>query len=426
MLRLLPEFGLVDLADPGLGERLAETGARHLETFAGELRRGLLAASVAIGLDVLGEMLAADATTAAGPKGKHNMSRTANWHGTESGHVTLGGRKVAVERPRVRTTGNQEVVLATWAAATASELLSEHMVAAMLAGVSCRDYQHVALEDVGDVDQSATRKSAVSARFVAATGERLAELRGRDLSGDRWLVVFVDGFDFAGQTMVGALGVTSDGTKVPLGIVQGTTENATVCKALLRSAKERGLDASAGMLFVIDGGKGLAAAIRQVFDGDLFQIARCRQHKERNVLDHVAKTEHAWVRRELRAAWRLTDATAAKTALDTLARKLERINPDAARSLREGLDETLTITGLGVTGTLAKTLATTNPMESTIDIVRVHARNVKRWRDGDMRLRWAAAGMLAAEKQYRRVKGYAQLAVLANALNPNTAHTVAA
>jgi putative transposase len=426
MLRLLPEFGLVDLADPRLGERLAETGAQHLETFAQEMHRGLLAASVAIGLDVLGEMLAADATAVAGPKGKHDKARTANWHGTEAGSVTLGGRKVAMERPRVRTTDHQEVVLPTWAAATSAELLSEHMVAAMLAGVSCRDYSHVVLEDVGDVDQSAVGKSAVSARFVAATGERLVELRSRDLSGDRWLVVFADGFDFAGQTMVGALGVTAEGTKVPLGVVQGTTENATVCKALLRSAKERGLDASAGILFVIDGGKGLAAAIRAVFDGDPIRIARCRQHKERNVLDHMAKTEHAWVRRELRAAWKLTDAHAAKKALDTLARKLERINPDAAGSLREGLDETLTITRLGVTGTLTKTLGTTNPMESTIDIVRVHARNVKRWRDGDMRLRWAAAGMLRAEQQYRRVKGYKQLDKLADALKPNTATTIAA
>jgi transposase-like protein len=426
LLRLLPEFGLVDLADAGLGERLASTGARHLETFAHEMQRGLLAASVAIGLDVLGEMLCADATAVAGPKGKHNKARTANWHGTESGSVTLGGRRVAVERPRVRTTEGQEVGLPTWQAATASELLSEHMVAAMLAGVSCRDYQHVALEPVGDVDQSAIGKSAVSARFVTATAARLIELRGRDLSGDRWLVVFADGFDFAGQTMVGALGVTADGTKVPLGVVQGTTENTTVCKTLLRSAKDRGLDASAGMLFVIDGGKGLAAAIRSVFDGDPFQIARCHQHKERNVLDHMAKTEHAWVRRELRAAWKLTDAHAAKTALATLARKLERINPDAAGSLREGLDETLTIIRLGVTGTLAKTVATTNPMESTIDIVRTHARNVKRWRDGDMRLRWAAAGMLRAEQQYRRVKGYKQLASLADALKPNTAAAAAA
>lgn len=416
-MRLLPEFGLVDLADPMLGERLAVAGARHLEMFAQEMRRGLLAASVAIGLDVLGEMLSADATVVAGPKGKHNKSRSANWHGTESGSVTLGGRKVSVERPRVRTTGKTEVTLPTWEAATSAELLSEHMVAAMLAGVSCRDYRHVALEDVGDVDQSATGKSAVSARFVAATRERLGELRGRDLSEQRWLVVFADGFDFAGQAMVGALGVTGDGTKVPLGVVQGTTENATVCKQLLRSAKDRGLDASAGILFVIDGGKGLAAAIRAVFDGEPFRIARCRQHKERNVIDHLAKTEHAWVRRELRGAWKLTDAHAAKRALEALARKLERINPDAAGSLREGLDETLTITRLGVTGTLAKTLATTNPMESTIDIVRVHARNVKRWRGGDMRLRWAAAGMLCAEQQYRRVKGYAQLAALADALN---------
>jgi transposase-like protein len=416
MLRLLPEFGLVDLADPRLGERLAETGARHLQIFAGEMRRGLLAASVAIGLDVLAEMLAADATAAAGAKGKHNGSRRANWHGSERGSVTLGGRKVTVQRPRVRTLDNTEVTLPTWQMATSTELLSEHMVAAMLAGVSTRQYADVALEPAGELDTTAVGRSAVSARFVTATRERLGELRSRDLTAKRWLVVFADGFDFADQAMVGALGVASDGTKVPLGVVHGTTENKTVCAQLLRSAKERGLDASAGILFVIDGGKGLAAAIRQVFDGCPFQIARCRVHKERNVLDHLAKTEHAWVRRELRAAWKLTDAYAATRALENLARKLHRINPDAAGSLREGLDETLTITRLGVTGTLAKTLGSTNPMESTIDIVRVHARNVKRWRDGDMRLRWAAAGLLCAEQQYRRVKGHAQLDTLAAAL----------
>ena len=238
--------------------------------------------------------------------------------------------------------------------------------------------------------------------------------------------MYADGFDFADQQMVGALGVTADGTKVPLGVVQGTTENKTVCTALLRSAKERGLDASHGILFVIDGGKGLAAAIRHVFNGAPFQIARCRLHKERNVLDYLAKTDHAWVRRELRAAWKLTDVDAAKAKLEALARKLEAINPDAAGSLREGLDETLTITRLGVTGTLAKTLGTTNPMESTIDIVRVHARNVKRWRGGDMRLRWAAAGLLCAEQQYRRVKGHRQLDALAAALAPRTPKTMTA
>jgi putative transposase len=289
---------------------------------------------------------------------KHNPGRVAYWHGSERGGVTLGGRKVRVERPRVRTTDGTEVALPLWQAATDTDLMSEHMVAAMLAGVSCRQYQQVALEPVGELAASGVGRSSVSARFVTATAARLVELRGRDLSGRRWLVVFVDGFDFAGQTMVGALGVSADGTKVPLGVVQGTTENTTICKQLLRSAKDRGLDASDGILFVIDGGKVLAKAIRDLFDGDPFQIARCHQHKERNVIDHVARTEHAWVRRELRAAWKLTDAHAAKKALETLVRKLERINPDAAASLGEGLDETLTIIRLGVTGTLAKTVAT--------------------------------------------------------------------
>ena len=416
-LRLVPGFGLLDLADPVLGERLAEVGAEHLVAFAAQMRQGLLAASMAIGLEVLGELMRGECTVKAGPKGRHDSARTALRHGTESGKVRLGGRRVTVEHPRLRAAdGTGEVRLETWELATATELLTEHMVAAMLAGVSTRNYATVALEDVGELDTSGVSRSTVSRQFVTATAERLAGLRSRDLSDRRWLVVFADGFDFAGQTMVGALGVTADGTKVPLGVAQGTTENTAVCKTLFGSIRDRGFDASRGVLFVLDGGKGLRKAVLTVFDGEPVVIARCHQHKERNVLDHLPEVEHAWVRRDLRAAWKQPSTPQAKARLEELARTLERINPDAAGSLREGLDETLTIIGLGVTGTLAKTLATTNPMESTVDIVRVHARNVKRWRDGDMRLRWAAAGLVAAERQYRRVKGHQQLPALAQAL----------
>jgi transposase-like protein len=222
----------------------------------------------------------------------------------------------------------------------------------------------------------------------------------------------LSGFDLAGETMVGALGVDDTGAKMPLSVVRGSTENKAVCTRLLNSLEERGFDATGGVLFVIDGGKGTASAITAKY-GDVALIARCREHKRRNVLAHLAVTEHAWLNRALNAAWATPDGDTAEAVLRALAVRLDKINPDAAASLREGLAETVTINRLGVTATLARTLATTNPMESTIDIVKAHARNVKRWQAGDMRLRWAAAGMLAAQHQYRRVNGYRQIPDLA-------------
>jgi putative transposase len=421
-LRLLPEVGLVDLADPSLPERLAGKVSEQIEAFASQMRHGLLAASVAIGLDVMGELVDAEVTDVAGPKGQHDPDRTATRHGTEDGKVTLGGRRIPVRRPRVRTVADadaveHEVHLESYDTFASVDLLADHMVASMLAGLSGRRY-HTALEPVGDTVEavvSGTSQSSVSRRFITATAERLAEFRSRPLDDQRWLICFVDGFDFAGHTMVGALGVTADGTKVPLGVVEGSTENASVVRGLVAGLRDRGLDASEGILFVLDGGKALSRAVRYVF-GELAVIARCRAHKERNILDHLPDAERPWVRRKLRAAWANPNAGEAEAALRALAGQLERVNPDAAASLREGLAETVTVTRLGVTGSLLKTVMSTNPVESMIEIVRAHARNVKRWRDGDMRLRWAAAGMLAASIQFRRVKGYRQLPQLARAL----------
>jgi len=429
-LQLLPGIGLVDLNHPELTDRLAGIAAEQLEAFQTRMRDGLLAASVAVGLGVLGEFLAAEVAEKAGPKGRHNPDRIAVRHGTEQATVPLGGRRVRVDKPRLRAAdGSGEIRLDTWDAVQAVDLLSEHMVAAALAGVSTRNYQHAALEQIGEVAARSTAKSTVSARFVTATRARLDELRNRDLSGRRWLVVYVDGFEFAGQTMIGALGVDADGNKCPLGIMQGTTENKTVCRDLLTKAVERGLDASAGLLFVLDGAKALHAAVRDVFDGQPVQIQRCRRHKSENIVGYLPAAEKGWVRRKLAAAWAEPDPAEARAALQELARKLDRLNPDAAGSLREGLEETITINRLGIAGTLGRTLATTNPMESSIDIVRTHAKNVKNWnadrrghreRPADMRLRWAAAGLLAAEQQYRRVKGHRQLPALAAALQPRT------
>jgi putative transposase len=421
-LRLVREIGLVDLADSSLPERLAGKVSEQLEAFAAQMREGLLAASVAIGLDVMGELVDAEVTEIAGPKGKHDPNRAASRHGSEDGQVTLGGRRIPVRRPRVRSVADEhgeehEIHLESYDTFASVDLLAEHMVASMLAGLSGRRYV-TALEPVGEAIETAasgTSQSSVSRRFITATAERLAEFRSRPLDDQRWLICFVDGFDFAGHMMIGALGVTADGTKVPLGVVEGSTENTSVVRHLIAGLRDRGLDASEGILFVLDGGKALAKAVRDVF-GDYAVIARCRAHKERNVLDHLPDAQRPWVRRKLRAAWANPNADEAEAALRALAGQLEKVNPDAAASLREGLADTVTVTRLGVTGSLLKTVMSTNPVESMIEIVREHARNVKRWQDGDMRLRWAAAGMLAAATQFRRVKGYRQLPQLARAL----------
>lgn len=418
-----PPLRLVASGDErSLAERLAGSASEQLGLFAERMREGLLAASVAIGLEVMGELVEAEVSELAGPKGKHDPARAAYRHGSEAGRVTLGGRRVPVRRPRVRTLAGddgqeREVRLESYDTFASVDLLAGQMVASLLAGLSGRRYQR-ALEPVGEqvaAGASGVSQSSVSRRFIAATAERLAAFRSRPLDSERWLIVFVDGFDFAGHTMVGALGVTAEGTKVPLGVVEGSTENASVARGLISDLRDRGLDACEGVLFVLDGGKALAKATREVF-GEQAVIARCRVHKERNVLDHLPEAERLWVRRKLRAAWANPDAAEAEAALAALAGQLERVNPDAAASLREGLADTLTVTRLGVTGSLLKTVMSTNPIESMIEIVREHARNVKHWQRGDMRLRWAAAGMLTAQTQFRRVKGYRQLPALALAL----------
>jgi putative transposase len=415
---------LVPTATMGLPERLAGRVDEHLAAFAAHMTQGLLAASTAVGLEVMGELLDVEVAELAGPKGKHNPQRVAMRHGSEQGTVTLGGRRLAVRRPRVRTTGEaaREVQLESYAAFTSTDLLAEGIVARMLAGLSTRRYP-AGLEPVGQaVEQAApgTSKSAVSRRFVAATAERLAELLARRLDDRRWLVVFLDGFGMGEHLLVGALGVTDDGSKVPLGVAEGTTENKAVCTRLVADLADRGLDASRGVLFVIDGGKALERAIRAVF-GAKALIQRCRRHKERNVTDHLPEAERPLVQRRLRAAWALGDADQAKIELEQLARSLDRQRPGAAASLREGLELTLTVTRLGVGGKLLQTVESTNPVESMIEIVRDHAGRVKRWSSGEMALRWAAAGMLAAQGQFRRVKGYQELPQLALALERATA-----
>jgi len=388
-----------------------------LGELVGAAREGLLALSVGVGLGVLAELMEEEVEEVVGPKGRHDADRVAVRHGREAGEVTLGGRRVAVERPRVRSAdGRAELPLATYAHFADRDPLTEAVLERMLAGVSTRRYRRVQ-EPVGaQVEQAArsTSKSSVSRAFVERTRRALGELMGRRLDDVRLAVLMLDGIELKGRTNIVALGISTDGVKIPLGLWEGSSENATVATALLSDLVERGLDPEQGMLFVIDGAKALRKAIRAVF-GEA-PVQRCVRHKERNVLDHLPERDRPLVKRRLRSAWADTDHARARDRLRALAGELERTHPGAAGSLREGLEETLTLNRLGIGGSLKRTLESTNPCESMIECVRRSSRNVKRWSSGEMALRWTAAGMLEAERQFRRIIGYRDLATLAVAI----------
>ena len=389
-----------------------------LGELVGVAKEGLLALSVGVGLGVMSELIEEEVTEVVGPKGKHDPDRTAVRHGHEAGEVTLGGRRVPVERPRVRAAdGASEVPLSVYEHFADRDPLTRLVLEQMLAGVSTRRFERTR-EPVGNEIETGARstsKSAVSREFVARTRENLDALMSRRLDDVRLAVMMIDGIELKGHTNVVALGISTDGVKIPLGLWEGSTENATVAAALLSDLVDRGLDPEQGIVFVIDGAKALRKAIRTVF-GERAPVQRCVRHKERNVLDHLPERDRPAVKRRLRRAWADTDYGRALDQLESLAAELERSRPGAAASLREGMQETLTLTRLGISGNLKKTLESTNPCESMIECVRRSARNVKRWQSGDMCLRWTAAGMLEGERQFRRIIGYADLAQLVAAI----------
>src|SRR5215218_6024647 len=388
-----------------------------LAELAGAAREGLLALAVGTGLGVLGSLLDTDVERLAGPKGRHNPDRAAVRHGSQPGNVTLGGRRVRVDRPRVRSAdGAAELPLPTWQAFATTELLDQLTLERILAKLSCRRYP-AGLEPVGSriaQEATGTSKSAISRRFVAATERALAELLAADLSGLELVALMVDGIRVAEHCCVVALGITLDGTKIPLGLAEGATENATVVRELLAGLRDRGLEVTRPILVVIDGAKALRRAVTDVFDHPVIQ--RCQLHKLRNVTDRLPAALASTVAKRMRRAYHHADALVAQADLEALARELVRSHPGAAASLGEGLAETLTVIRLGVPPTLARTLRSTNTIESMIAICRDHAANVKRWQDGQMVLRWVAAGMGEATKQFRRVNGYLHLPALRAAL----------
>src|SRR5271167_4787524 len=393
----------------------------HVQESLGELvhaaKEGLLALSVGVGLGVLAELLEDEVEEVVGPKGKHNAERTAVRHGHEDGEVTLGGRRVAVKRPRVRSAdGEAEVPLSTYQHFADRDPLSRLVLEQMLAGVSTRRFERTR-EPVGsEVEASArsTSKSSVSRDFVAKTTEQLIGLMSRRLDDIRLAALMLDGIELKGRCCVVALGISTDGVKIPLGLWDGSTENSTVAKELLSNLVARGLDLHQGVLCVIDGSKALRKAIDEVLGP--VPVQRCIRHKERNVLHHLAERDRPAVKQRLRRAWADEDYDRGLVQLQTLASELEHSHPGAAASLKEGMAETLTVTRLGIKGALKRTLQSTNPCESMIETVRRTSRNVKRWQSGEMCLRWTAAGMLEAERQFRRVIGHADLARLALAV----------
>jgi transposase-like protein len=402
----VPVVRLVERDEVAELSELSEDLRVALVEIAGVAREGLLAMSVGVGLRVMAEMMDAEVTTKAGPKHAKRPEREASRHGYAPGSVVLGGRRVPVERPRVRSRDGQELRLDSYATFADDDLLAEVVMARMLAGLATRRHR-AANEPVGEAVEAqatSTSRSAVSRRFIAGTQRALEELMSRDLAELDVVALMVDGVHFAESCCVVALAITADGTKVPVGLWLGDTENKTVVTALLADLVARGLDATGGLLVVIDGAKALAAGVRKVF-GDQALIQRCVLHKRRNVTDHLPKAQRPWVDRKLAQAFANPDADAGLRAAKDLARTLERDHPDAAASMREGLEDMFTVRRLGVSDRLARSLTSTNMIESMISIGRDTARNVKRWRDGTMVKRWCAAGMRNAQRAFRRIKG---------------------
>jgi putative transposase len=364
------------------------------------------------GLLLMSAAMRAEGEKIAGPKGSKNPSRAANWWGSDLSPVYYDRQKVLIDRPRLRGKDNKEIPLATFQAFRDPRGVRSSVMKHMVLGISSRNYEE-AVE--GFVKGYGIKKSSVSRHFVKATAQEMREFLERDLSGLDLIAIFVDGIEFKGHLLVVALGLDRVGRKHVLGLRQGATENATVCTSLLEDMARRGLDAGKDYLFVLDGSKALRSAVARMFGSDV-TVQRCQQHKRRNVLDHLPKEHQHAIDARISAAYNMADYDAAKKSLDLTVKYLEKLNPSAAASLKEGLEETLTVHRLGVTGLLRKTLQTTNPIESCFSVARTITGRVKRWTGDDMVQRWAVASLLRAEKKFRRVKGYKEIPKLVAAL----------
>ena len=373
---------------------------------------------VQTGMQVLATLLEEDREAICGPRSQPQVDRDAYRHGFDQGQLVLGGRKVSVRKPRCRSVDGDEIALPSWQAMAAEDALRRRVVEQMLVGVSTRKYER-SLEDLpARMPSVASKKSSVSRRFVVRTQQQVDAFLGRSLEGLTLPILLFDGTELGGRLLIVAMGIDGDGKKHVLGVREGTTESAAVCKSLLRDLIGRGLVVEQPRLLMIDGSKGLHKALRTVF-GRWAQIQRCQIHKARNIQEHLPKSRWPWVRQRLRQAWLQSDSgEQAEKRLIALSESLEDEYPGAASSIREGLCDTLTLLRLGILPStpLYRTLRSTNPIENLQGWIQDTARRVKRWRGGSMALRWATSAIIEAEKKFRRVKGYRDIPRLVEAL----------
>src|SRR3989441_4764149 len=374
----------------------------------GWLRKGVGELIRQAGLQLMDLLMQEEVRELAGERSQPQSDRTAHRWGNERGYCVVMGQKVPIQRPRVRTTDDKEVRLGSYEMFHRGEPLTETVWEKLMLGLSTRKYGPAIRQFT---EAYGLEKSAVSEHFIEASRAKLKDMMERRLDTTRLCALLVDATPFEGQQMVAALGIGQDGRKTILGVRQGATENATVIGELLGDLVNRGLDFTEPRLYILDGGKALTAAVRK-HAGESAAIQRCQVHKRPNVLDHLTDEQKSAVAKKLNMAYALEDYGAAKQALNLLHRELMDLNPSAARSLGEGMEETLTVHRLHVPMQLRKTMASTNVIESAFSIVERVCRNVKRWHGGDQRERWVGSGLLVAQKQFRRITGYKQIPVL--------------
>jgi len=386
---ILPLAEIVGLLQQGVGNLLRETGLALMQTVMEEEVRHL-----------------------AGERYQQHEGRRAHRWGKEDGYCVVDGQKVPIQKIRLRTKDKREQRLGSYELFQRSGPLQAGVWDKMMRGLSTRNYGAV----VKDFHNAyGVEKSTVSENFIEASREKVKQLIERPLGELRLCAVWIDGTPFKDRQMIAALGIGGDGTKTVLGIREGATENTAVVNSLLSELVERGLDFSTPRLYVLDGGKALAAAVRKQA-GEAAFIQRCQVHKKRNVIDHLPDEHKAEVRRKMQNAYAMAEYADAKRALDRLHRELMDLNPSAARSLEEGMEETLTVHKLRVPDQLRRTLCCTNVIESAFSKVETVCRNVKRWRDGDHIERWVGSGLLVAERQFRRVIGHRQIPLLLSSM----------
>lgn len=400
--------------------RKAAGGGQLWLRLSGMVRDALYDTVMVTGLACVDEVLEAERAALCGARYAHQVERQALRAGHVASSLVLGGRRVAVSRPRVRSVEGRELRLPSWREWSARDPLEARALEQMLLGVSTRRYARSLEPLPAAVAVRGTSKSAVSERFVYGTERKLGELMSRELGGLKLVALLIDGVHFGEHVVLAAVGVDERGHKHVLGLREGATENTAVVKALLADLVERGLATDRSLLVVIDGAKALHKAVVEVF-GRRALIQRCREHKRRNVTDALPERLRAAVRSAMNQAYATRDAKRARSLLETLARRLEHQHPGAAASLREGLEETLTVMRLGLGENLERVLSSTNLIENLFSRVREIGRRVKRWQGGTMVLRWTAAGVIEAERGFRKLAGYRAMPTLVGVLRAQDA-----